>query len=74
MACLRVAVTLVIAFHVFPAAVPGGFIGVDVFFVISGYLIMGSFFGPNNRPNTIKGFYSRRARRILPALGAADLG
>lgn len=64
-----VAVLLVVAFHAFPHAVAGGFIGVDVFFVISGYLITelildhqaaGSF--------NIKGFYIRRARRILPAL------
>src|SRR5208282_803264 len=64
-----VAVGLVVVFHAFPLLIPGGFIGVDVFFVISGYLItalildqqaVGSF--------SIKAFYIRRARRILPAL------
>src|SRR5215472_9595830 len=64
-----VAVCLVVGFHTFPLSIPGGFIGVDVFFVISGYLITrlildalaaGTF--------SIFGFYARRARRILPAL------
>ncbi|MEO6380829.1 MAG: acyltransferase family protein [Nitrobacter sp.] len=34
-----IAVTAVIIFHAFPGALPGGFVGVDIFFVISGYLI-----------------------------------
>src|SRR6516165_10583668 len=64
-----IAVAAVVLFHAFPELCPGGFIGVDVFFVISGYLIsrlifenleLGSF--------TLAGFYLRRIRRIFPAL------
>ena len=63
------AVLLVIGFHAFPSVIAGGFIGVDVFFVISGYLISRILF------NEIQSgtfhfwhFYSRRIRRIFPAL------
>jgi peptidoglycan/LPS O-acetylase OafA/YrhL len=64
-----VAVVLVVAFHAFPAAVTGGFIGVDVFFVISGYLITGLILSDLRSSSfTFAGFYARRARRILPAL------
>lgn len=64
-----VAVLLVVAYHLFPKVCPGGFIGVDVFFVISGYLISGIIFrGLQNGDFSFGGFYSRRARRILPAL------
>jgi len=64
-----VAVLAVVLFHAFPGWLRGGFVGVDVFFVISGFLISsillrelqgGSF--------TFAGFYARRARRIFPAL------
>ncbi len=64
-----VAVSLVVLFHAFPSLLPGGFVGVDIFFVISGYLIgsillrefaAGSF--------TYRSFYARRIRRIFPAL------
>ena len=60
---------LVLNFHAFPDAMPGGFIGVDVFFVISGFLItslisrdleLGRF--------SLVEFYNRRIRRIFPAL------
>src|SRR3954468_6794634 len=60
-----VAVVSVLAFHAFPAALPGGFVGVDVFFVISGFLITGILFAPGF---TFAGFYARRVRRIFPAL------
>jgi len=64
-----VAVTAVIAFHAFPRLVPGGFVGVDVFFVISGFLISGLILTSlANGRFSIAEFYARRARRILPAL------
>ncbi|NUM88452.1 MAG: acyltransferase, partial [Bdellovibrionales bacterium] len=63
------AILMVIGFHAFPSMITGGYLGVDVFFVISGFLISritiremqdGTF--------TFYGFYSRRIRRIFPAL------
>src|SRR5699024_6131552 len=63
-----VAVLAVIAAHVF--GVPaGGFVGVDVFFVISGFLITGLLLREADRTGTIsfRKFYERRAKRILPA-------
>ena len=63
------AVLWVIAFHAFPEAAPGGFVGVDVFFVISGFLISGIIFeGLQNGRFTFTDFYWRRVRRIFPAL------
>ena len=60
-----IAVIAVIAFHF--GLLPNGFLGVDVFFVISGYLITGIIFRElkNNR-FSILNFYMRRTRRILP--------
>ena len=64
-----VAVVLVLVFHAFPAVLPGGFIGVDVFFVISGYLITGIIRDEKQRGTfSIGHFYQRRIRRIFPAL------
>jgi len=68
-----VAVLLVIGFHVFPKAIAGGFVGVDVFFVISGFLISTILyreFGSRdkNGGRVIAGFYSRRIKRIFPSL------
>jgi peptidoglycan/LPS O-acetylase OafA/YrhL len=64
-----IAVTTVVAFHAFPQAAPGGFTGVDVFFVISGFLISGLILnGLEDSSFTIRNFYARRIRRILPAL------
>jgi len=62
-------VTLVLNFHAFPDAVPGGFVGVDVFFVISGFLITGLVARELDvgRFSLIE-FYNRRIRRIFPAL------
>jgi len=63
------AITGVIVYHVFPNILPGGFIGVDVFFVISGYLITNNIYIPilEDRFNLIE-FYKRRVRRLFPTL------
>src|SRR4029453_9494978 len=63
------AIAPVVAFHSFPDWVPGGFVGVDVFFVISGYLIS-SIILTSLAAGTFSfsGFYPRRIRRIFPAL------
>lgn len=64
-----VAVLAVVAFHAFPNWVRGGFIGVDVFFVISGYLISTIIFENLDRGTfSFSEFYSRRIKRIFPAL------
>ncbi len=63
------AVVSVVIFHAFSWLVPGGYAGVDVFFVISGYLITTNILnGLNESTFTIQGFYRRRIRRIFPAL------
>ena len=66
-----VAVLSVLAFHIGLRGVQGGFVGVDVFFVISGYLISSIVFSEiaESRYSMI-GFYERRIRRIFPALFA----
>lgn len=65
-----VAVLLVISFHAFPKSVPFGFIGVDIFFVISGYLIGGIItLNLQNGSFSFRNFYSRRILRLFPALG-----
>ena len=63
------AVMLVVTFHLWPHRVPGGYIGVDVFFVISGFLITSHLARELLATNGIKlrGFYARRIRRLLPA-------
>ena len=64
------AVGLVIANHIELTGFEGGFIGVDIFFVISGYLITRILLGEGTntgQPPTLRQFYARRARRILPA-------
>src|SRR5574340_58660 len=69
-----IAVVSVVVFHAFPSLAHGGFVGVDIFFVISGFLISkhiweelgaGSF--------SIRTFYARRVRRIFPALSVVLL-
>ena len=63
-----VAILLVVLFHTGFDWVPGGFIGVDVFFVISGFLISGQLLAEHERSNGISltNFWARRARRLLP--------
>jgi peptidoglycan/LPS O-acetylase OafA/YrhL len=63
------AVLSVVGFHAFPSWIKGGFIGVDVFFVISGFLISSIIF-ENLKQGTfsLAGFYARRIKRIFPAL------
>lgn len=64
-----VAVLLVVGFHAFPFRIKGGFIGVDIFFVISGFLISTIIFSSLEANSFRFGeFYSRRVRRIFPAL------
>jgi peptidoglycan/LPS O-acetylase OafA/YrhL len=64
-----VAVTLVLVYHLWPASVPGGFVGVDVFFVISGFLITSHLLREVMRTGTVSvtHFWARRIRRLLPA-------
>jgi peptidoglycan/LPS O-acetylase OafA/YrhL len=64
-----IAVLLVVLFHLWPNVVPGGFVGVDVFFAISGFLITGALLREVERRDAIwlTAFWARRARRLLPA-------
>jgi peptidoglycan/LPS O-acetylase OafA/YrhL len=70
-----IAVTTVIAFHLTPGLLPGGYVGVDVFFVISGFLITTLLL--RERADTgrvaLRAFWARRARRLLPALALVVL-
>jgi peptidoglycan/LPS O-acetylase OafA/YrhL len=70
-----VAVLAVLVYHIWPAVLPGGYVGVDVFFVISGYLITGLLVREFERSGTIslRDFYARRIRRLLPAASATLL-
>ena len=63
-----VALLLVLAFHALIPGTGGGFVGVDIFFVISGYLITGQLYAESRTDDRISvaGFFARRARRILP--------
>jgi peptidoglycan/LPS O-acetylase OafA/YrhL len=64
-----VAVLLVVFHHAFPQALPGGFIGVDLFFVISGFLISTIIFQSLEQDAfSFLDFYKRRVKRIFPAL------
>jgi peptidoglycan/LPS O-acetylase OafA/YrhL len=69
------AVLLVVAYHAAPTVVPGGFVGVDIFFVISGYLITGNILKDLDRQRfSFLEFYARRCRRIIPALAIVLFG
>ncbi len=64
-----IAVVSVLGFHAFPTLLRGGFIGVDIFFVISGFLISGIIIrGASGGSFSFLDFYGRRIRRIFPAL------
>lgn len=64
-----IAVISVVINHIFPSHLPGGFVGVDIFFVISGYLITGHLFKDLISGNfSIVTFYAKRVKRIFPAL------
>jgi peptidoglycan/LPS O-acetylase OafA/YrhL/lysophospholipase L1-like esterase len=64
-----IAILAVVGFHAFPAQVPGGFVGVDVFFVLSGFLISTIILKQlRSSTFTLGDFYVRRARRLFPAL------
>ena len=64
-----IAVIAVLFFHAFPKLFPGGFVGVDIFFVISGYLISSILYAALEQNTfSLLDFYARRIRRIFPAL------
>jgi peptidoglycan/LPS O-acetylase OafA/YrhL len=64
-----IAVLAVVVFHAFPSALPGGFAGVDIFFVISGYLITSLLLADLQAGRfSLAAFYVRRIRRIFPTL------
>lgn len=64
-----IAVLSVVLFHAFPSLLRGGFIGVDIFFVISGFLITSIIFKSlDNKTFSFAEFYGRRIKRIFPAL------
>jgi peptidoglycan/LPS O-acetylase OafA/YrhL len=64
-----IAVVAVVLFHAFPVLAPGGFVGVDIFFVISGFLITSLILdGLHDGSFTAVDFYARRIKRIFPAL------
>lgn len=67
-----IAVLLVMLFHFNPAWLPGGFVGVDVFLVLSGYLIVSILLNKKHQPgyrltSTLRDFYVSRLKRIAPA-------
>ncbi len=64
------AVVLVLGYHLIPGLATGGFVGVDVFLVVSGYLITALLLAEHAREGSIRlgRFWARRARRLLPAL------
>ena len=64
-----IAVLLVVLYHVWPGRITGGYIGVDIFFVISGFLITGQLARELDRTGRIDlpSFWAKRARRLLPA-------
>lgn len=69
------AIMSVLLFHAYPSSLSGGFVGVDIFFVISGYLISSIIFrGLSLGSFSFFDFYARRVRRIFPAVTVVILG
>lgn len=70
-----IAVGMVLVYHLFPKALPGGFLGVDVFFVMSGFLITSLLLRELEGTGRINlfAFWRRRARRLLPAVALVVL-
>ncbi|WP_169448518.1 acyltransferase family protein [Ornithinimicrobium pekingense] len=70
-----IAIVSVLVFHFVPAALPGGYLGVDVFFVVSGFLITTLLLRELAQRGRVDlpGFWKRRARRLLPALAVVVL-
>ena len=64
-----IAVLFVVLYHFWPGRLPGGYVGVDVFFVISGFLITGHLMRELTATGSVRlgQFWARRARRLLPA-------
>src|SRR6476469_142007 len=70
------AVVAVMIYHFAPSALPAGFLGVDVFFVVSGFLISRLVVAEITGTSRLRlgHFWARRARRLLPALGTMTIG
>lgn len=64
------AVAAVLVYHLFPGILPGGFIGVDVFFVVSGFLITSLLMRERDSTGRVdlRAFWARRVRRLVPAI------
>jgi peptidoglycan/LPS O-acetylase OafA/YrhL len=71
-----VAVALVVAYHLGYSGVAGGYIGVEVFFVLSGWLVCALLMNEHQRTGGVAlvRFWQRRARRLLPAMAAVTVG
>lgn len=69
------AILLVVLFHVSPSIMPSGFVGVDIFLTISGYVVARSILRRLHRNErfSLQGFLARRVRRLFPPLGFAAL-
>jgi peptidoglycan/LPS O-acetylase OafA/YrhL len=73
-----IGIAAVIAYHLNPSWLPGGYLGVDVFFVVSGFLITGIlmdlFARPGSLGSKLRDFWGRRVRRLVPALAVLCVG
>lgn len=66
-----IAVVLVFGFHLLPGIIPGGYVGVDVFIVVTGFLMFSYFYSPN--PISISKYLTARILRLYPALTVTTL-